>query len=94
MATATKKCKVCGCEYAYCKTNRKSNVFRYQDVACCAEHGQIYLAQVIASRSTDTAAIADNGAPVSEARTIDEDESDELFEEDFDDSIEETELAK
>lgn len=94
MATATKKCKVCGREYAYCKTNRKSNVFRYQDVACCVEHGQIYLAQVIASRSGDTTAVVDNGAPASEACVIDEDESDELFEEDFDDSVEEAELAK
>lgn len=94
MATATKKCKVCGREYAYCKTNRESNVFRYQDVACCAEHGQIYLAQVIASRSSNIVAVADNGVPTSKAHTLDEDESDELFEEDFDDSVEETELVK
>ncbi len=52
MATATKVCKVCGREYPYCKTERKvAGVFRWQDVACCAEHGNIYLERVLASRS-------------------------------------------
>lgn len=54
MATATKKCKVCGVEYPYCKTEYKPGVFRYQDVACCPEHGSEYLAQVEAARAKPT----------------------------------------
>lgn len=54
MATATKICKVCGKEYEYCHTIRRADgVFRYQDVACCPEHGSIYLQRVIASRAED-----------------------------------------
>lgn len=51
MATATKICKVCGAEYPYCKTEFKPGVFRYQDVACCPEHGSIYLAKVLEART-------------------------------------------
>lgn len=52
MATATKVCKVCGREYPYCRTERKvAGVFRWQDVACCIEHGSIYLERVMASRA-------------------------------------------
>lgn len=55
MATATKICKVCGKEYEYCHTIRRvDGIFRYQDVACCPEHGSIYLQRVIASRAEDT----------------------------------------
>lgn len=51
MSTATKICKVCGKEYPYCRTERKvAGVFRWQDVACCVEHGSIYLERVLASR--------------------------------------------
>lgn len=51
---ATKICKVCGKEYEYCHTVRRvDGVFRYQDVACCPEHGSIYLQRVIASRTED-----------------------------------------
>lgn len=52
METATKICKVCGKEYPYCRTERKvAGVFRWQDVACCVEHGSEYLEKVIASRN-------------------------------------------
>lgn len=51
---ATRICKVCGKEYEYCHTQRTvPGIFRYQDVACCAEHGSIYLARVLAARSED-----------------------------------------
>lgn len=51
MSTATKICKVCGKEYPYCRTERKvAGVFRWQDVACCVEHGSIYLERVLTSR--------------------------------------------
>lgn len=47
MPTTTRICKVCGKEYEYCHTLRRvEGIFRYQDVACCPEHGSIYLAEV------------------------------------------------
>lgn len=52
MATGTKICKICGKEYECCKTVRHiDGVFRWQDVACCVEHGQEYLSRVLAARS-------------------------------------------
>lgn len=79
MALATKKCKVCGKEYEYCHTMRRTpGVFRYQDVACCPEHGSIYLARIIASRSTQ---------PITDFSDLDECENEDTwFEEDFDDN--------
>ena len=50
MPTVFRKCKVCGVEYPYCKTVVKDGIFRYQDVACCPEHGSIYLQRIIESR--------------------------------------------
>lgn len=51
MATATKICKVCGCQYEYCRTQRTvAGVFRWQDVACCPEHGAEYLTAVMKAR--------------------------------------------
>lgn len=54
MANGTRICKICGVEYPYCKTTFVPGVFRYQDVACCAEHGQEYLAKVMDSRTEKT----------------------------------------
>ena len=52
MATATKRCKVCGCEYEYCHTaKRVAGVFRWQDVACSPEHGSEYLSLIRTSRN-------------------------------------------
>ena len=51
MAGGTRICKVCGKEYPYCKTFRPTDSFRWQDVACCAEHGAEYFAQIEAARS-------------------------------------------
>lgn len=55
MAKATKICKVCGKEYPYCKTFRDDDMFRWQDVACCPEHGSEYFAQVLAVRAAKRA---------------------------------------
>jgi len=46
----TRICKICGKEYPYCKTPNPNNVFRYQDVACCPEHGTQYLREVLIAR--------------------------------------------
>ena len=52
MSIATRICKVCGKEYEYCHTKLKvDEIYRWQDVACCAEHGSEYFAAVLESRS-------------------------------------------
>lgn len=51
MASATKKCRVCGKEYEACRSaNRAAGVFRWQEVACSPECGAIYLLQINESR--------------------------------------------
>lgn len=51
MATAVKKCRVCGKEYEACRSaNRAAGVFRWQEVACSPECGNIYLRQINESR--------------------------------------------
>lgn len=86
-----RKCKICGIDYPYCKTVVKAGVFRYQDVACCPEHGSAYLAKVEESRRS-----VENKKPSGiTAKTfyVNEDEDyDILFEEDFDDEIDEIEI--
>lgn len=97
MATAIKKCKVCGKEYEYCHTaKRVEGVFRWQDVACCPEHGSIYLAKIEASRSCKNTSKDLSDAKESDyVLCITEDDDDALFEEDFDDSeLEETTIEK
>lgn len=96
MATATRKCKVCGCEYEYCHTQRLvAGVFRWQDVACSPEHGQEYLERVIASRSkTGAATVASETSKPKKIRkkaqkVIEEDNNEELSKKDFDDNTEE-----
>lgn len=53
MPKAIKKCKVCGKDYEACRTFRSDGVFRWQDVACCREHGLQYLDKVLAERAKD-----------------------------------------
>ncbi len=92
MATAMKKCKVCGELYEYCHTNRRiAGVFRWQDVACSPEHGSIYLARIEASRAGTDAEVEKLPEPIVD---LIEDDEDELFEEDFDDGAEETAIEK
>lgn len=50
MAKAVKQCKVCGKDYEACHTPNRSGVFRWRDVACCPEHGSIYLKRILESR--------------------------------------------
>ena len=86
MATAIKKCKVCGNDYEYCHTVRRvAGVFRWQDVACCPEHGSIYLAQIRESRKRSERAedLTSNFDDLDEC-----DGEDEWFEDDFDDEEE------
>lgn len=89
MATATKVCKVCGNSYEYCHTiKRVDGVFRWQDVACCPEHGSVYLAKIEASRAIRKP-VVDIPKVSKEIYECD----DALFENDFDDNEEEVELT-
>lgn len=54
MATAIKKCRVCGKSYEACRSARNAaNVFHWQEVACSPECGSIYLARIEQSRKND-----------------------------------------
>lgn len=86
MPSGTRKCKICGCEYPYCKTVTK-NSFRYQDVACCPEHATEYFRRIELSRMVDAPVIDYSDGLV-------EGDDDELFEEDFEDTVEEIEIYK
>ena len=101
MATATKICKWCGKEYEACHTfKRVAGVFRWQDVACCEEHGANYLAAILASRgeqpkedkAVNNAAIVEESAGNVVELFDDDDEDNELYELDdyFDCDAEET----
>lgn len=58
MVKGTRICKICGKEYPYCKTERSAGIFRYQDVACCVEHGTQYFAEVEAARNPEKIEVA------------------------------------
>ena len=66
MATATKKCRVCGEEYEACHTlNKSANINRWQDVACSPECGTIYFTKIEESRKNDsmnTTIVEDTGS--------------------------------
>lgn len=64
MTKAIKICKVCGKEYEACHTFRlDENIFRWQDVACCPEHGAEYFAAIEASRSPKTPEVEEQPKP-------------------------------
>lgn len=99
MATAIKKCRVCGKEYEYCHTARRvAGVFRWQDVACSPECGASYLAQIEASRAkvspedksanTDTTAFETTAVDIDDLDECDE-EDDDWFADDFDEEEDE-----
>lgn len=77
MATAIKKCRVCGKPYVACHTMRNNaDVFRWQEVACSPECGSIYLAQIEESRRNDTVEV--NKTEYSATLVEDEDINDEF----------------
>lgn len=87
MATGYKKCRICGKTYEYCRTNRRTTLFRWQDVACSPEHGAIYFARIAESREQPNVSVAINDSSEDE-------DFDALFEEDFDDDERELETEK
>lgn len=56
MPNGTRKCKICGCDYPYCKTVTQDR-FRYQDVACSPEHATEYFKKIELSRMTKPVAV-------------------------------------
>lgn len=90
MPNGTRICKICGCEYPYCKTVTKDR-FRYQDVACCPAHGAEYFRLIELSRNPKATATE----PVKETSTLNDPpllEDDDEFEDDFDNDDEDTEI--
>lgn len=85
MATGYRTCKICGERYEYCMTNRSNTIFRWQDVACCPEHGAEYFRKIAESRGEVKTVCV-----VNELQT--DDDFDVLFDEDFDDGEEELEI--
>lgn len=48
MAKGIRICKVCGKEYEYCHSVKTwDGINRWQDIACCPEHGAQYFAEVL-----------------------------------------------
>lgn len=93
-----RRCKVCGCEYEYCRTNRPQDIFRWQDVACSPEHGAIYFAQIAEARGETISApgpivpaIVDEAPMAVQDSTLlsELDGEDDSFDKDFEDSDEE-----
>ena len=85
MVNSTRICKICGKEYPYCKTVLKDGeIFRWQDVACCEEHGSEYFAQIFASRNGDAPALSKPEVTVPIAPVIDDDIDDEEEDEEED----------
>lgn len=81
MAKATRICKICGKEYEYCRTET-NNKFRWQDVACCPEHGAEYFRLIKESRAKARLIDIDEPKP-SDSETAPEETSSTLsYEED------------
>lgn len=76
MEKTTRICKICGREYPFCYTVRHDNAFRWQDVACCPEHGTEYFKRVQIARGqlNEPAQPAANEDFVDESDDPDEDE--------------------
>ena len=55
MPAVTKKCRACGKEYKVCpETAVTTNKFRWQDVACSPECGEVYFRKIAESRGLIT----------------------------------------
>lgn len=58
MQKATKPCRICGKMFEPCVYCEKdTTAFHWREVACCIEHGQEYLKQVMQARSVKMDAI-------------------------------------
>lgn len=95
-----KQCRTCGKDYKYCGSFRGSTLFRWQDVACSPECGNIYFRKILESRGQDPSIIdqANNQGtktepsdtfPNTEAETDDDELSEFELDYDYDDEDEE-----
>ena len=95
MATAIKKCRVCGRPYEACRTIRNvAGVFRWQEVACSPECGSIYLARIEESRKEVKPVEVKDENAVEETKVvglIEDDEEDEEFENELDEYFDDAE---
>lgn len=98
MATAMKKCRVCGKEYEACHSFKQAaGVFRWQEVSCSPECGSIYLAKIEKSRGinhSDGAGLKENIRPtevfdVCTVQSVETDESDIIDECELDAELDE-----
>lgn len=62
MRKATKICRICGKEYPACKAAFDTALNRWQDVACCVEHGAEYFARIAESRGGTPVAVGETAA--------------------------------
>lgn len=68
MPNFLKTCRICGKQYETCRTLHPIlGHDRWQDVACCPEHGAQWFAAIYASRSGE--AVAEGGEVAQEAQT-------------------------
>ena len=95
MATAIKKCRVCGKPYEACRTSRRTaGIFRWQEVACSPECGSIYLAKIEESRREIKPEKVNDENAVEETKVVDfieDDEEDEEFENELDEYFDDAE---
>lgn len=92
MAQGTRVCKICGKEYPFCKTSKPKNVFRYQDVACCLEHGAQYLEAILRSRGKLPEETKPEPIPEPEIEETEELEDEDEFEDEDEDEFEDDEF--
>lgn len=92
MAQRMRACKICGKEYPYCKTPNPSNMFRYQDVACCPEHGAQYLEEILRSRGELPEETKPESIPEPEIEETEELEDEDEFEDEDEDEFEDDEF--
>ena len=92
MGKVKKNCVICGKEYKTCFPYGATDPFRWQDVACCPEHGSMYFESVFGSYYTD-ALKKDDEIPTDNNDEADEKQNDELLDDayELDDEIDDEE---
>lgn len=60
-----KKCRICGKEFESCHTAyRSKNLFRWQDIACCPEHGEQFFKMIADEEAAESARKITNSANI------------------------------
>ena len=92
MARGINVCRICGKEYPYCNTPNPGGVFRYQDVACCPEHGAQYLEAILRSRGELPEQTKSESIPEPEIEETEGLEDEDEFEDEDEDEFEDDEF--